>query len=202
MADKAQFQEAVKRGSAFAWRGQWADAAREYRQALALSPDDASALNYLAMALFKSGQLEEALECYRRVWKTQPANLSALQKVAEVQDAMGDKDSAIASYRQISDQQMKRNSPDEALKALQKVVELRPTEAESWSALMSVAALAGNLGDMIPRSLTLARELFLKDRFQDAFRVAEQVQSIDPTNLAVPRLIAAFRKGLEYSYRT
>ncbi len=195
------FQEALKRGSAHAWKGQWAEAAEEYRRALKQSPRDVSARTYLAMALYKSGQFQEAQELYAELWKSEPSNLSLLQRLAEVQEARGDLESAVDSYRLLAEIHVRRRSPAEALKAWQKVVALKPGDPASWHALIEAAAQTGRMAEFMPRYLALARELAMGSRFEEAIAVVERSQILDPSNPSIPPLLASIRRALEYSWR-
>jgi hypothetical protein len=201
LGDSRPFQEALKRGSVHAWGGRWEQAVQEYRLALNQSPRDPSARTYLAMALFKSGQLREALGLYQDLCKAQPSNLSLLLRLAEVQEAIGDCESALANYRLLATTHEGLNQPKDAVRGWRKAVALNPADLQLWDALLTAAERAGSLAEQMPGYLRLAREMAMGARFQDAIQVVERAQQLDPSNPAVPELLLAIRRALEFSWR-
>ncbi len=195
------FQEALKRGSAHAWKGRWEQAAEEYRNALKHSPKDVSARTYLAMALYKSGELQEALGLYQLLWQDQPSNPSLLQRMAEVQEAMGDLDGAAASFRDLAEIHSRRRALQDAFKSWQKAAALKPDDLTLWNSMMEAAALAGTVMEVMPSYLGLGRRLALGGAFEEAIGVVERAQILDPTNPLVLPLLASIRGALAYSWR-
>ena len=199
--DQKLFHEALKRGSALAWSGRWAESAAEYRLALAQFPDDLSARSYLAMSLYKSGQLEEALELYEGLWRAQPTNLATLRRVAELQEALGRWESAAGSFRMLAEMYTSRGAGTDALHAWRKVVELKPGDPTLWRMLVEAAVRAGAVGEVMPAYLGFARDLAVSGRFQEATAAAETAQKLDPENPSVPTLVLALRRALECTWR-
>ncbi len=195
------FQEALKRGSAHAWKGRWKQAAEEYRFALKHSPKDVSARTYLAMALYKSGQLEDALELYQALRKDQPSNLSLLQRIAEVQEAMGDLDGAAASFQELAEIHTSRHELKDAFQSWQKAAAFRPNDLALWNSMIESAVLAGTVTETIPSYLELARRLALEGAFEEAIGAVGRAQILDPANPLVLPLLAAIRGALAYSWR-
>lgn len=201
-SDITSYQEALKRGSAYAWNGQWDRAVEQYLHALEQSPDDIPARNHLAMAYFRSGQMADALELYQGLWKVQPSNLGMLQRVAELQEALGDRASAAAAYRVLAEIHGRKQANREALKAWRRVVELEPDNPVFWNSLMDLAARNHTVSEVMPDYLGFARSLALRGRFQEAVQVAEHAQVLDPMNPLVLPLLTSIRRGLEYSWRS
>lgn len=199
--DNRLFQEALKRGSAHAWNEQWAEAAEEYRRALAEFPEDVSARTYLAMALYKSGANREALDLYQALWESQPANVTMLQRVAELQEAVGDKAAAALSFGRLADAYARKRAHKEAFKAWHKVVQLSPSNPVLWNSLIQMALQVGTVKEVLPGYLDLARDLAIQSKFQDAIQIAERARTLDPENPLVAPMLAAIRKGIEYSLR-
>ncbi len=197
----SSFQEALKRGSAYAWKGRWEDAVEEYRHALEFSPGDLSARTYLAMALYKADHLQEARQLYQELWREQPSNLSMLLRLAEVQETMGDINAAVASYQGLAELHTLRRAPNEALKAWQKAVALKPDDLVLWDATMEAAVQAGMISGLMPSYLGLARQLALEGRFEEAIAVVARAQTLDPSNPLVLPLLASIRGALAHSWR-
>jgi len=197
----ATFEAALRRGSALAWQGRWGEAAAEYRLAVSHSPGDVAARSYLAMALYKSGQLREAAELYRALWEEQPTNGTLLRRLADVQEAIGDLPAAAASLSRLADMHAERGAAEESLQFLHRAVELCPDDLGLWDALMQTAGQLDALVPLMPRYLDLARRLALDGRFQEAVGVVERAQTLDPTNPLVMPLLAAIRAALGYKWR-
>ncbi len=195
------FQEAMKRGSTHGWKGRWERAVEEYRRALQYSPKDPSARTYLAMALYKSGQLQEALELYEELWKEQPSNPALLQRLAEVQESMGDLEAAATSHQRLAEVFTRRRSLEEAFEAWQKALALKPGDLALWDSMMEAAALVGAVDKMMPSYLGLARRLALESHFEEAIGVVERGQILDPSNSLTLPLLASIRGALAYSWR-
>jgi len=92
---------------AFALRGhlravffsRWSDALDDYEKALALSPNDATALLGRGRALASVGRLTEGREVVRRVVGLEPLMPEAYQWLGTLQAASGDLDGAVVTYR-------------------------------------------------------------------------------------------------------
>jgi Flp pilus assembly protein TadD len=56
-------------------KGLWQEARFRFEKAVALDPENASALNNLAIALEQQGDFERAREAYERALKLKPGNL-------------------------------------------------------------------------------------------------------------------------------
>ena len=199
--DGGLLQEALKRGSSYAWDERWEEAAREYRSALELSPQDPSAMSGLAMALYRAGHLAESLETYQALLKLQPSNLSILGRIAELQGALGDRESAIAGYRVLAELYARRGDHVEALKAWQKVAEWNPDSSQVWNSLMDAAERAGAATRVMSRFLAAGREMALQGQFEDAFQLAERAQRLDPSNPSVMALLLGIKKALVSSWQ-
>lgn len=199
--DNKVFQVSLKRGSAYAWNEQWTEAADQYRCALAEFPDDVSARTYLAMALYKSRQFEESLALYLALWKAQPSNLTLLQRVAELQEAVGDRESAAISYSHLAEAHGRRRAPKDAVRAWLKVAQLSPPNPVIWGPILEAATQAGMVRHIVPAYLDLARELALQSRFQDAIKIAENAEKLDPGNPLTVMMLSGIQRGLQYWWR-
>jgi len=87
------------RGVALADLGQWRQAERSYRRALALDPKHALAHNNLGNALRQLGQVEEAERCYRQALLLRPDLPQAHNHLANALRDLGRLEEAEASYR-------------------------------------------------------------------------------------------------------
>lgn len=88
------------RGNALLAEGRHAEAAASYEQALALKPDDAEALNNLAVALHLLGRFEISLHMAERSLAIRPAYARALHNRGNALLALKRPEEALASYRE------------------------------------------------------------------------------------------------------
>jgi tetratricopeptide (TPR) repeat protein len=102
-------------GTALQHQGKSDEAAKSYRQALALKPDYAEALNNLGNVLTAQGKLDDAAKAYRRALALKPDYAEAHYNLGEL---------LTRQYR-----------PDEALACYRRALDLKPDYAEPLNAL-------------------------------------------------------------------
>jgi len=68
-------QKELHFGVDVARKGLWEEARFRFERAVALDPDNASALNNLAIALEQQGEFDKAREAYERALQLKPGNL-------------------------------------------------------------------------------------------------------------------------------
>ena len=102
-------------GTALQHQGKSDEAAKSYRQALALKPDYAEALNNLGNVLTAQGKLDDAAKAYRRALALKPDYAEAHYNLGEL---------LTREYR-----------PDEALACYRRALDLKPDYAEPLNAL-------------------------------------------------------------------
>ena len=74
-AGGASAQDELKFGVEVARKGLWQEARFRFERAVLLEPDNASALNNLAIALEQQGEFEKAREAYDKAIQLKPGNL-------------------------------------------------------------------------------------------------------------------------------
>jgi Flp pilus assembly protein TadD len=72
---KAKSGDETEFGIAVARRGLWNEARFRFEKAVALAPEDAHALNNLAVALEQQGTFDKAREAYEKALKLEPGNV-------------------------------------------------------------------------------------------------------------------------------
>jgi Flp pilus assembly protein TadD len=71
----ASSDEEMRFGIDVARRGLWLEARFRFERAVLVDPDNAAALNNLAIALEQQGEFEKARECYEKALKLKPRSL-------------------------------------------------------------------------------------------------------------------------------
>ncbi len=111
-------------------KGELDTAIAEWKNALAMSPDEPKALYNLGVALASAGRYEEALDPLRKALALKPFD-------ARTQSSLG-----VALAR--------TKHPDEAFEHLQKALELNPMDAKAQGALGSLLVEKGSIQEAIP----------------------------------------------------
>jgi tetratricopeptide (TPR) repeat protein len=97
----AKLKEAIARGRALVKKGDYTQAVKAFEEAVAVAPDDPTALSELGLAAFKANDLPRAEQASRKsVTAATSPNLRAasLYNLGRVQEARGEKAAAVESY--------------------------------------------------------------------------------------------------------
>jgi tetratricopeptide (TPR) repeat protein len=114
----------------FQYDRDWAGAEREFKRAIALNSNYASAHHWYALCLMWMGRLDEALDEIRRARDLDPLSLAINANVGFI----------LAVARQY----------DQAIEQLGKTLEMEPNFALAHSRLGQTYLLSGRLGDAVP----------------------------------------------------
>ena len=162
---------------------------------------------YLSAAdvLLKDGRKDEAVHAFRKVTRLEPDNLSLRKKLAETFSKEGFTEETAHEYVEIARILETQGEKREALKYLERSVEIKPGNR---AALMAIASTYEGLGDrekaLESLKLAMARtgksdvlllwtaKLHLESGdFEKARESARELLLIDPENIAAARLIAS-----------
>ncbi|MEE2637803.1 MAG: tetratricopeptide repeat protein [Acidobacteriota bacterium] len=129
---------ALNLGTELQAQGRFDEAASQYRQVLAVTPDDALAHSNLGTALAAQGQLAEAVEHYQRAVTLEPRDPDSYSNLGNALLELGRVEEAVGSFRQALD--------------------IDPSSAEAHGGL-GVALHADNQTDVAIRHLRRALDL-------------------------------------------
>lgn len=172
-AKRTAFHDALNKASNAAWDRRWDAAVREYRRALAESPDDASAHAGLALALRESSQLEAALSEYRLLVQLQASDPAPLAQVADLLERLDRKGDAVAAYSELADTFRAQKQMSKAVEAWRKASLLDPDRVAPHEQLAAAFAEAGHNAPAAREWLALAR---IAQRSGDTGRARECVE--------------------------
>ncbi len=150
-------------GNVLAERGSLAEAAGQYRAALALAPDYDDAHYNLGNVLAREGLLAEAISHYRTALKFRAGDAavhyalgSALQRSGEAEDAREQYAEALAAksntpgvWYNLGNALLEGGQPSEAARAYAEALRLRPDYGDALVNYASVLAQLGRTGDAV-----------------------------------------------------
>jgi tetratricopeptide (TPR) repeat protein len=205
-APATEYYRIVDGASDLMTRKQFAAAAAEWKKALALQPDEASAHYNLGLSLFQSGQPVEAIEHYERAIQLSPEYPEAHNNLGSALSAAGRLDEAILHFQKAVDFDATRTSAQtnlgttlaqkgrfaEAIPHFEIALQREPDNAETESSMGWALAMTGRLDEAMPHleravtakpetseyQLNLARILAAQSRFEEAIPHFEKAVGI------------------------
>ena len=184
-ANKAVYQDAIKKGHNAAWDRQWNKAVAEYRRALAEFPNDVNVRLSLAHTLEESGQFETAMREYQRVSEEQPNDPVPLTHVAEMQVKMHRPGEAASTYLMIAEMYLNhRKLKDKAIEAWKKAAELEPERTDVHLRLAETYEQSAQRSLAANEYLAIATSYVKRGDKAKALNFAERALSIDPGSSA------------------
>lgn len=100
-----QLEDLMKKGREALEIGEFAEAARAFRQAVHAAPGSAEAHELLAEALVEGGQLRDGIEMYCRARELDPDNVDLLFALGDAYFEVGQAEQALQTYQAIVDRQ-------------------------------------------------------------------------------------------------
>ena len=97
------FQKAMNEGHSAAWDQTWDVAVKAYLRAIEEFPDNAKALNSLALAQYQLQHYDDALKTYIRVAKLNPEEAVSFEKIAQIYERQGYLNEAIQAAMQAAE---------------------------------------------------------------------------------------------------
>ncbi len=196
------FHKAMNQGHSAAWDQDWGAAAKHYRAALEISPENPQALTSLALALLELQDVAGALSMYQRAAVAAPEDPVPVEKTARIYERLGKIDAAIKASLQAAELYLKGRDVEKAIQNWVQVLSLQPENIPARSRLATVYDKMGRKVEAVSEYLSLASVMQTSG---DLPRAAQLVQysmqllpdSVDAnaaiqllqSNLALPRPI-------------
>jgi superkiller protein 3 len=127
----AEAIERNNRGIALLKEGKAAEAAREFRAAVDLSPAYAAAQGNLGFAHEKAGQLDDAMAAYQKVLELEPKNATIINNLATLYSRTGRHEEAIRRYELLIEREPTNETARQNLEAARRnkvILEARDNE--------------------------------------------------------------------------
>lgn len=181
--DQKKFQTAMLHADRFSEQGEWRDAMKAYRFALAEFPNNAAAIIGFGKAALASDHIDMAKKAFVQALKINPSNIEALSYMGDVQERTGQLDAASETYLRMGNVYSSRDDLDTATDYWMRATKLTSGHTEAHYKLADGFAKQGKNRLAAREFLTLAA---LYQRQGDAARVdkfigvAQQLLPDDP----------------------
>ncbi len=189
------FSTAINAADRHRWDSQWTEAMREYQQALAEFPEDATARGGLGFCYMQTKQWQKALEEYENILERDPSNVIALSKTAELYGILSRRSDAYSAYLHLADLYSQAGQGARAEAAWQKAVQLSPGNPEPHERLASYYFEKKDIASMIQQRLATAQSYLLRNERGPARMQCEAVLRADATNIQAQQLLAQILGG-------
>src|SRR6266852_2853607 len=184
------FSTAMNAADRYRWESQWAEAAQEYRRALAEFPDDAAARGGLGFCYMQTKQWQQALEEYEHILGRDPSNVIALSKTAELYAILNRRGDAYKAYLHLAELYSQAGQGARAEAAWQKAAQLSPDNPEPHERLATYYAGKKDIGLMIQERLAAAQGFLQRNEISAARAQCEEALRADTTNVQAQLLLS------------
>ncbi|NJN93302.1 MAG: tetratricopeptide repeat protein [Anaerolineales bacterium] len=141
--DQNKFQTAMIHAERFSDQGNWAEAIKAYRFALAEFPNNEAAIMGFGQANAAVGQTEIAWKSFQQVLKINPGNYQALGYIGEIQEQMGQVEAAAETYLRVGNVFAARHDFEAAIEVWLRAIELVPDKIDAHQKVAQALAQQG-----------------------------------------------------------
>ncbi len=187
------FEQAMKRGQAYARSQAWEKATVEFQRALAEFPDDQNALAAAATALINLNRLPDALIVVQHAWEVKPDDTTLLGRLADLQERTNDMAAAAKSCAALGELYSQQGSLDKAVDSWAHASQLVPDSIELHQKLAEVYQKQGQPKLAVGELLVLSRLLREKGELDQAARLCANALALDPRNTDGLKLMGVIR---------
>lgn len=154
--DPNKFQTAMTQGKRLGQQGNWPEAMKAYRFALAEFPNDQAAIIGFGEAALFSGQADFAGKAFQQALKLNPSNDQALHYLGEIQEKKGDVAGAAETYLRVGNILSGKNQVAEAIQFWSRAIQLVPDHVDAHHNLAHAFSQQGETLEAARQLLVLA----------------------------------------------
>jgi pilus assembly protein FimV len=200
--NKSKAQESALK---YLQQGKLAQAIAEYQQILKHEPKDQSTLMTLGDLHVRQGDTQRATDCferlanvflhdgfnskaiaiYKKIAKLAPAETSPLERLAELYVQQGVLSEARTLFLQLAEIYMKANRSQQAVEALQKLLEVEPDNHRVQLKLADLYHAMGQKKEAALVCVSFARRLLDRGEVVEAQKLVDKALAGDPGNVQV-----------------
>ncbi len=193
------FEQAMRRGTNYAWDKQWDKAIDEYQKAIDEFPQEAPAYTALGQALVHADRLEEALDVYQRAARLNPNDPLALSRVAELLERLQDVPGAVQTWLHAADLRVRAKEVDQAVEVWQHIVSVAPENVLARERLAKAYAGMGQSRKAVRQYLALAALYQERGDQEQATAICQRALELEPRNADVLTALDALQHGRSLS---
>lgn len=173
----------MNQGHSAAWDQKWEKAAGFYRQAIDISPENATALTSYGLALFELKNYDEALGLYEKASSLAPNDPLPFEKIAEINDLQGMQPEAIQAYLQAADLYLKQRDVEKAIDNWHKVLGFDPGHLDAHRKLALVHERLGRKMDAVNEYISIASLMQHRGETSKALELVEYALRLVPEHV-------------------
>lgn len=193
--DRKKFELAMTHAKRFADEGNWNEATRVYRFALAEFPNDQAAIFGFGQATLFAGNIDLAQKAFQQLLKLDPGNYQALHYMAEIQEHIGQLDEAAESRLRVGNILAAQGDLDAAVESWRSATQLMPNQLDAQHKLAEGLV---NLGEVRPAArqfLTLAAIYQQRQNPDQARHQIQAAQELIGSEPGISAALAALAEG-------
>ncbi len=190
-----RYQRAMSQGHSAAWDQDWNKAAEFYNQALSQKPEDAKAMNSLALAFFEMQEYDEALQMYLKAAKIAPDDPIPLEKAATLYENAGNRNAAAEMAVRAAELYLKRQEIEKAIENWSRAVSISPEHLRAHSRLAIVFERLGRKPQAAREYLHIASLMQHSGDIAKAIDAVNRALKIDPNNAKAQQALVMLRDG-------
>jgi len=172
--DQKKFQLAISHAGRFSQAGDWTEALKAYRFALAEFPNNQEAIIGFGQAAYSAGQLQIAQRAFQQALKLNPSDWQVLNYVGDIQEQLGQLDSAAETYFRIGNILSAQDNFEAAIEAWSQATSLAPNHADAHRKLAQGWLEQANPRSAARQLLTLAAVYQSQNSYPQALEVVQE----------------------------
>jgi len=185
----------MNEGHSAAWDQNWELAAKAYRIALAEFPDNAKALNSLALAQYQLQHYDEALKTYIHVARVSPEDPIPFEKISQINERLGNLNDAMQAAMHAAELFLKAREVEKAVQNWLSVIQLNPENIQARSRLALIHEKTGQTRQAIAEYIALASILQNGGNPQRALEVLQHAAGLDPESMEMHQALGLVKAG-------
>ncbi|MBN1665525.1 MAG: tetratricopeptide repeat protein [Anaerolineales bacterium] len=191
----SRYQSAMSQGHSAAWDQEWDNAASFYQQALADKPDDAKALNSLALAYYQLRDFEQSLRYYLQSANVSPDDPLPLEKAATLYEALGRLEVGAETAVRAAELYLKVQDIDKAVENWSRAIGMNPQHLRAHSRLAIVYEKMGRKPQAVREYLHIASLMQHAGDMEKAVQSVNRALKIGPQSEEAQQALVMLRDG-------
>ncbi len=193
--DQNKFQTAMIHAERFSEQGNWSEAIKAYRFALAEFSNNEAAIIGFGQANLAVGQAEIAWKAFQQVLKINPGNYQALGYIAEIQERMGQMDAAAETYLRVGNVFAGQQDIDSAIEAWLRAIELVPDKIDAHHKLAQALIQQGKTRAAARHYLIVAAIYQSREDNERALQQIQEAQALIPNDPGITAALESLDQG-------